>query len=184
MKPGQTVVIMGSGIAGLLQIQLARVMGAGRIIATDIVDFRLEAARKFGADIVIDAREDIPARLRELNRGRLADLIVVCTGAVQAFQQALRSIDRGGTVLVFAPTAPGVAVPLPINDLWPNEITIKTCYGGSPEDAEVAYELICGHRLNLRDMITHRLSIDEIGLGFRLVAEARDSIKVIIEPQR
>lgn len=184
MKPGQTVLIVGSGIAGLLMVQLARIMGAGRIAATDIVDFRLEAARKFGADMVMNATEDIPARLREVNRGRLADLVVVCTGALPAFQQALRSVERGGTVLVFAPTAPGTTVPVPINELWPNEITIKTCYGGSPEDAEIAYELICGQRLNLRDMITHRLSMEEIGLGFRLVAEARDSIKVIIEPQK
>ncbi|MBI2955058.1 MAG: alcohol dehydrogenase catalytic domain-containing protein [Chloroflexi bacterium] len=182
MQPGQSVLVAGSGIAGLIQVQLARAMGSSRVVATDIVDYRLEAARKLGADVAFDAREDLAVRLREVNRGRLADLVVVSTGAISAVQQAFQLVERGGTVLLFAPTQPGITVPLPANDIWTNEVTIKTCYGGSPEDARMAFELISGHRLNLRDMITHRLSLDEIGLGFKLVAQARESIKVMIQP--
>jgi L-iditol 2-dehydrogenase len=102
LRAEQTVLVIGSGISGLLHIQLARARGAARIIATDISDFRLNAARQFGADATIHGAEDVPAKLKELNGGRLADLVIVCTGAMPAIQQAVRSVDRGGTLLFFA----------------------------------------------------------------------------------
>ena len=185
VQPGQSLLVIGSGIAGLLHIQLARISGVGRIIATDINDYRLEAARRFGADFVLQAGEDLPARLRQVNQGRLADRVIVCTGAQSALRQALQCVERDGTVLFFAPTDAGVTVPLSINELfWRNEIMLTTSYAGSPADYAAAVELVRVHRALMREMITHSLSLAETGLGFRLVAEARDSIKVIVEPQR
>src|SRR5262245_36611487 len=76
LAAGQTVLVIGSGISGLLHIQLARARGADRIIATDISEYRLDAARRFGADATIHGADDVPARLIELNGGRLADLVI------------------------------------------------------------------------------------------------------------
>ena len=184
LQPGQTVLVLGSGISGLLHIALACALGAGRIVATDINEYRLNAAQRLGAEVVIHAQEDVPARLRQANEGRLADLVIVCTAAFPAFIQALQSVDRGGTVLFFAPTEPGVDLPVPVNDFWRNSITLMPSYGNSPLDAVVAIELIRARRVPVREMITHRLSLAETGLGFQLVAEAGESIKVIIEPYR
>ena len=185
MSPGNSVLVIGSGIAGLLHVQLARTLEAGRVIATDINDYRLEAARRFGADVAIHAGEDLPARLRQVNDGRLADLVIVCTGATSAITQALQSVERGGTVLLFAPTEPDVAIPISINELfWRNDVTLTTSYAGSPADYIAALELIRAHHICPSEMITHRLSLAETGLGFQLVVSAQDSIKVIIEPQR
>jgi L-iditol 2-dehydrogenase len=109
----------------------------------------------------------------------------VCTGAAPAIIQALHSVERGGTVLLFAPTEPGVTIPISINELfWRNEVTVTTSYAGSPADITVALELIRTGKVRVSEMITHRLSLAETGLGFQLVAKAQDSIKVIIEPQR
>ena len=183
-QPGGTVLIMGCGIAGLLHVQLAKALGAGRIMATDIVESRLEAARKCGADVVLHAKGDVPSRVREVNDGWLADLVLVCTGAKSAQLQGMESAERGGTVLFFAPTDPGVTVPLSINDLFfRNDITLTTSYAGSPGDHVEALELIRLGRLRIKEMITHRFGLADIGEAFRLVAEARDSLKVIIEPQ-
>jgi len=185
LRPGQCVLVIGSGISGLLHVQLARALGAGFIMAVDINDYRLDAAKKFGADVVINADEFSPERIRELNGGFLADLIIVCTGAVTAVNQALTSVERGGTVLLFAPTAPGVTVPISINDLfWRTDITLTTSYAGSPADYSNALKLIQARRVKVREMITHRLSLVETGLGFKFVAGAKESLKVIIEPQR
>jgi len=185
VPPGNSVLVIGSGIAGLLHVQLARTLGASRVIATDINDYRLKAAQQFGAMATIHAEEDVPARLRQLNQGRLADLVIVCTGAASAIEQALKSVERGGTVLLFAPTDPGVTIPISINELFfRNDITLTTSYAGSPTDHMAALELIRAGTIPVRQMITHRLGLAETGLGFQLVAEARDSIKVIIEPQR
>ena len=185
LRPGDTVLVIGSGIAGLLFVQLAKALGAGRIIATDISDFRLEKARSFGAETTLCAEEDIPALLRQVNQGRLADVVVVSTGAASAQLQALKSVERSGTILFFAPTAPGVTIPVSINEFFfRNDITLTTSYAGAPADYQTALELIRGGSLPVKEMITHVLPLAEAGKGFQLVAEAKDSIKVIIEPQK
>ena len=185
IQPGQSVLVLGSGLAGLLHINLARALGAGRIIATDMVDFRLEAARRLGADVTFSASEDVPARLREVNEGRLADLVIVCTGAPPALDQALKSVERGGTVLFFAPTEPGVSVSVPVNDVFfRNDATLTTTYAGAPADLGTAMELIASGRVQVGQMISHRLGLGDAGLGFKLTADAKESLKVIIEPQK
>jgi len=184
MKTGDSVLIIGSGIVGLLQVQLARVMGASHIVATDLVDKRLEAGEKFGADAVIHGKQDVPALFRKINDGRLADLVVVCTGVLPAIEQGLESVERGGTILFFAPTEPGGKVSIRVNDLLFNEITVTSSYSGSREDARIALDLIQTRRVRVREMITHRFGLAETGEGFKLVAEPKDSIKVIIEPQK
>jgi L-iditol 2-dehydrogenase len=185
VEPGKTVLVLGSGIGGLLHIHLAGRLGAARVIATDVDDARLRAASRFGADLALNAAENIPARLREVNEGRLADSIIVCTGAVTAIQQAMESVERGGTILFFAPTDKGVTVPLSINDFfWRNDVTLTTSYAGDYADHMTALQLIQTKRVTVNEMITHRLGLAETVEGFRLVAEAHDSIKVIIEPQR
>jgi len=187
LKPGCSVLVIGSGIAGLLYVHLARALGAGRVIATDVVEHRLEAARKLGADAALRAEEDVPAYLRKVNDGLLVDLVIVCTGAEGAIAQALKCVERQGTVLFFAPTGPGVTVPLSINDVfWRKDVTLTTSYAGSPADHATALELIRAGTLRVKEMITHRLSLAETSLGFRMVIhpEEHNSIKVIIEPQR
>ena len=179
---GQTVLVIGSGISGLLHIQLARARGAERIIATDISEYRLNAAKQFGADATIHGAEDVPAKLKEINDGRLADLVIVCTGAMPAIQQAVKSVDRGGTLLFFAPTAAGVDVAIPLFDYWRDEINVVTSYAGSGDDLKKSLELIRDHKVRVADMVTHRLPLAQTGVGFQLTASGQDSIKVIIDP--
>jgi L-iditol 2-dehydrogenase len=183
-KPGQNVFVIGSGISGVLHIALARASGARWIIASDINEFRLKAAKRFGADETILAKEVNPTKIREINQGHLANLVIVCAGTISAYIQALQSVDRGGTVLCFAPLEPGLNFVFPFFDFWNDGISLLSTYGGSPFDITTAIELIRAQRLPLREMITHRLPLEETGLGFQLVAEAKDSIKVIIEPHR
>ena len=183
LKQGQSVVVLGSGLAGLLHILAARAAGAGFVAATDVSPFRMDAARSFGADAVFDAADDIPARLRE-KLGRLADLVIVCTGATSAAMQALQATERGGTVLYFASTDPGVTIPLSINEFfWRRDTTITTTYAAAPEDYQEAIDLIAAGRIRVSDMITHRLPLAEASRGFQAVARADDCMKVVVLPQ-
>lgn len=183
--PGQSVLVIGSGMAGLLNVALARASGARKIMAVDLVTYRLQAAKRFGAEEAFDPSEDIPKCFRQLNEGRLADLVLVCAGAKEAQIQALDCVERGGTVLFFAPTDPGVTIPVSINDLFfRNDVTITTSYGASPYDSWLALELIRSRAVNVKDMISHRLPLGKTAEGFQIVADAKDSIKVIIEPQK
>jgi len=184
LKPGQSVMVVGSGISGLIHISLARALGAGKIIATDITDFRLDAAKRFGADVVINAKDDVEKLLLEGNDGKLADLVIVCAGALSASVEALKYVERGGTVLYFAVPGPEETVPVPLNDLWRNEITLMTSYGAGPIDLDNAMNLLSSRKVILSDMITHRLDFVDGGRGFQMVAGAQDSIKVIFEPNK
>ena len=181
MKAGQTVLVIGSGISGLLHIKLAKAWNAGRILATDVEDYRLKAAKRFGADFVIHAKDNVIEQVKKHNDGRLADLVILCTGAVSAVQQALRSVENGGVILFFAPTEPGVDIPFPLFELWNKQITIVSTYAGSPEDITRAIDLIASKKVAVVDMISHKLPLSEAAKGFQLVATARDSIKVILE---
>jgi L-iditol 2-dehydrogenase len=182
MKPGQTVLVIGSGISGLLQIKLAKAWKAGKILATDVEEYRLKAAKKFGAGTVIHAKDDVPEQVKKHNDGKLADLVILCTGVPSAVTQALKSVDSGGTILFFAPTEPGVEIPFPLFDLWNKQVKMVSTYAGSPEDINNAIDLIISKKVNVVDMISHKLPLSEAAKGFQLVAKAKESIKVILEP--
>lgn len=182
LKPGQSVLILGGGISGLLHLLLAQTLGAGKIIVTDINEYRINFARRLGADAVVNAGEDVVGKVREINNNRLVDIVIICAGALSAFNQGLQSIDRAGTILCFAPTGPGVNLEVPVNDFWRNNIKIMHSYGSAPLDAVVAIELLRSARLSVKDMISHKFDLANAGKGFKLTADAKESMKVIIEP--
>ncbi len=184
IRKNDTVLIIGGGLAGILHTQLAKTKGVKNIIVSDINQFRLRQAEKFGANYGINAKENLPQRLKEVNEGRLADQVIVCTGATQAALSALDCVNKGGSILFFAVPDPTVRIPLPITDFWRNEITLRTSYGAAPQDLEESLDLLSKKKLDVNDMITHKLDIREAQEGFRLVANAGESLKVILEPNR
>jgi L-iditol 2-dehydrogenase len=181
--PSDAVLVLGSGVTGLLHIQLAR-NTAARVLATDINEFKLRAAERFGADAVIDAREDIPSIIREVNDGNYADCVIVSTAAVTAIKQSLKSVTEAGKILFFAPTPPGIKIPIDLNELWRRQITLDTTYAAAPVDISDALSLIETGRVKVQDMVTNRFGLWEINLGFRLVAESTVSLKVVVEPHK
>lgn len=183
MEPGKSVLVIGSGLSGLLHIKLAKALGAGRIIATDISQFRLSAAKKAGADFAFKAADDVSAKIREAT-GRLADIVIICAAVDSAFKQGLESVERAGTVMFFAPKEPGKTYPVPVFDLWRDNITIVNSYASPPFDTLASLDLIESGRVAVSDMITHRLPLKDTALGFKLTAGAGESLKVIIEPQK
>ena len=180
-EPGRTVLVLGSGVSGILHIKLARALGAGAIVATDVNEFRLDAARRAGADHVVRADRDVPAEVRGL-LGRPADFVVLCAARESAVEQAVKSVDRAGTLMFFAPLAPGATVALPMFELWRDNITVVHSYASPPYDTEVAIELLASRRVEVADMITHRLPLDRAAEGFAVMASSGDSLKVVIEP--
>ncbi|MBS3164773.1 alcohol dehydrogenase catalytic domain-containing protein [Candidatus Woesearchaeota archaeon] len=181
IMPGESVLVMGSGLAGLLHIALAKSLGA-RVIASDINDYRLQAAKRYGADAVIDARGDVPALLRSHNEGRLADHVVLCTGALPAVEQSFRSVERGGTILIFAVPKPEDHVELPLNAFWRNQVRVVCSYAAAPRDLAEAIGLLRSGRISVREMITHRLPLEKAQEGFLLTAEPKESLKVVLAP--
>ncbi len=184
ISPGASVLVLGSGIAGLLHIKLALAHGAGMVVATDLSDERLVLARQYGAHHAIPADSDVAKEFRKLNSGRGADVVIVCAAAEAVCLQAFQAVGRSGVILLFAPAPANTVVPLSINDVfWRRDVTVTTSYAASPADCKDALELIRSKRVRVDDMITHRFGLAETGKGFQLVAEGGGSLKVIIKPQ-
>jgi L-iditol 2-dehydrogenase len=119
-----------------------------------------------------------------MNAGRGADVVIVCTGAQAAFRQSLACVDRGGTVVCFATTEPGVDLAIPLNAFWRQSVRIMSSYAAAPNDLAIALELIRSGRVRVGPMLTHRLPLAETGRGFALMAACGESLKIVIEPQR
>lgn len=168
VSEGQTVLVMGSGISGLLNIRLAKLKKA-EVIATDITEYRLKMAKESRADRVFNANEELDIK---------ADRIIMCTGAMPAFEVAFRYIDRKGIIMLFA--IPNKNISIPVEDFWRNELAIVSSYGAAPVDLEEALELIKDGKINVKDMITDRVRLDDIQKGFNIAGEAKDSLKVVV----
>jgi L-iditol 2-dehydrogenase len=181
IEEGQTILVLGSGMSGLLHIKLARHKKC-RVIATDIDKRRLELAKSFGANHVADAASDVLEHLLNVN-GRKADAVIVTTSAVSAFKQAWETVDMGGVVVVFAVPGPDTAVVVPLNDFWRKEIRILTSYYCGPADIEEALHLISEGDITVDDLITHRLPLKETDRGFRMLLDGGGSLKIVIKPQ-
>jgi len=177
------VLVLGAGLAGLLHVKLAAALGAGRILATDVLELRRDSAKRFGAESVFDGRADVPKLVREANEGRGADLVIVCAAQQAVYQQAFRSVDRGGTILIFALPDPGVDVPTPLYELWKDGVTIVSSYAGPPRETLEALELLRAHRVRVEDMITPSSAARRDAPRLRLVADGRECLKVVIRPQ-
>jgi L-iditol 2-dehydrogenase len=181
LAPGDSVLVYGAGIAGILFVKLARALGAGAVGVVDVDQSRLEAARAAGADVTLLAGPDAPEQWVEY-AGRPADKVIICTGAAQAAAAALRSVDRGGTVLFFAVGMPGEVVPVDFNPFWRNSVTLATSYGAAPLDNRQALDLIAHGSVQVTDMVTHRFPLDAIGEAFRTAAQPGACLKVLVEP--
>ncbi|MFC1533793.1 alcohol dehydrogenase catalytic domain-containing protein [Thermodesulfobacteriota bacterium] len=185
INPGQSVLVLGNGIAGLLHIGLARIMGAGLIIAVDTIPFRMGMAKEMGAHHIFKADDKILDSIREVNEGYLADLVILCYEGFMPL--ALRAVERGGTILLFTGVSEDATIPGTYNDIfWRTEITLTSSYAGSPADCIAAINLIKSGSIPVKRLITLQLALEKGAKGFTAVANPleHECIKVIIEPQR
>lgn len=171
----RTILVLGSGLAGLLHIKLARYLGARRITAVDTNPRRLEAAARAGADEGILPTEELPA----------ADRVFVCAGSPKAAERALDCVNRGGHILFFATDGPDMKLPVNLTRFWTMQPTISFSYGAAPRDMREAIELLRAGHVCADDLVTHRFGMDRIAEAFQIAANPRDSsLKVLIEPNR
>jgi L-iditol 2-dehydrogenase len=181
LKEGQTVLVIGAGVSGILHIQLSQ-MSRAKVIALDINEYRLKKAMEFGADHVIDASRYSAENLKDLNDNRLADAVIVCAAARQAVDTALSSVGKKGKILFFA--VPRDSIIIPSSRSWRDEITLTFSYGAAPDDLRKAIELIDIGSVRTREMITQIVQLSSILQGFKLVTEVKDSLKVVVVPDR
>ena len=181
-QPGMSTAVIGSGITGILNLQYAVSQGASYSCAIDFNKFKLDCAQKFGAtDAFYSDEPDLTEKIINRN-GRLIDFVIVCAGADPAIKQALRLVEKGGTILYFAPSDPDYIFETNFNELWWSGVKITSSYAAAPRDLQMALNLIQYKRVNVLDMITHKLPLSDINKGFNMVENSLESLKIVINP--
>ncbi len=181
LKKGDTMLVVGLGVMGLIHVLLARTFGAGKVIGADMVPFRLNKAVESGADHTIDvSREDLIERMKDLTGGLMADVVVVCPNNAEAMRQGLDAVARGGTVVLFTPAKPGEMLPIDPNSLYFRDINLVTSYSCGPLETRKALSLITEGLVRAKHLVTHRFPIEKTAEAFNLAARAKDSLKSLI----
>jgi L-iditol 2-dehydrogenase len=182
LKEGDTCVVIGLGVMGILHVMLASYYGAGRTIGVDRVPSRIKRAHNLGAENLINI-EETPLRdgILSLTDGRGAEVVIVCPNSVDAMKGGLEVVAPGGTLLLFSPAHPGDILSFDPNRLYFNDITITTSYSCGPVDTGKALSLIRDRKIIATDIVTHRFPIERTLEAYEIVARGRDSLKVIIE---
>lgn len=180
--PGETVAVVGCGCIGLGCMEMARVGGAGRIIMTDKLDYRLALAKRLGADETINIDRENPVEaVKRLTDGRGADLVFECTNRAAGAPQAYDLAGIGGRVcLVGIPEEDEIV----LNTHRPRRKELRVQYVRRSRHAlKQAVTLVSGGRLDVRSWITHRMPLDDAAKAFEMVAGYKDNVlKAVILP--
>ncbi len=169
VRLGATVAVFGCGGVGLAAIQGARLVGAKRIIAVDMLDAKLDYARQFGATHTVNAKEDAVAAVKELTGGWGADYSFEVTGKPTVMQQAYGATRRGGTVCIIGIGPYTESFQFNACTFAPEAKTVVGCMYGNANfkvDMLDLLELYLAKRLDLDAMITRRYAIDEAPQAF------------------
>lgn len=181
VRLGDTAVVVGSGMIGLLTLQALRRAGCGRIFAVDLDDFKLEQALRLGADEGFNARTtDVAAAVAERTDGRGADLAMEVVGASPSLKTALGAVRKGGSVGLVGNLAPQVE--LPLQQVVTREITL---YGSCSSRGEypACIQLMSRGEIQVRPLITALAPLDEGPAWFeRLYNHEPGLMKVILQP--
>ena len=159
MRPGETVVIIGLGIMGMMHVVLARHAGAAQIIGIDLFESRARRALELGADHGLVAGNDIVEQVRDLTHGAMADVVIVGPGTVRALHTGLELAGKGATVLQFTATAPDEEMTIKPHDLYFNDTRFITSYSCGPDDTRQALNLVERGVLSASALVSSQLSL-------------------------
>lgn len=178
---GDSLVIIGLGVMGQMHILLGRHYGASTIIGADRVPYRLQKAREFGADHVVDASaENLRERVAEFTAGKMADIVIVGPHSTEAMQTGLACAGKGGTVLFFTPSPEGEQLNIHPFHLYFNEIDLVFSYSCGPDDTAEALRLIEQGVVTAQSLVTHRFPLHEAPQAVAKTVEANASLKTLV----
>ncbi len=182
VRPGETVLVTGPGAIGLMSVNAAKILGAGRVILTGTREERLEVGRQVGADVTLNVREvNVLEAIMELTDGIGADMVVECSGQAGAAAEAIELSRKNGRIsyngVYHEPTT------LNLNKIVQWNLLIAGPKAEGMMNLARAIPLMADGRMNLKPLITHTFSLDEINTAFdTFTGRVGGAIKVVVKP--
>ncbi len=180
VAPGDTIAVVGAGPIGLSVIMGAKLFSPAHVVAVDLADSRLEAAKRFGADVTVNpSREDAVAVVRELTEGLGADVAVEAVGVPATFEQCTALVRPGGTVANVG--VHGEPASLHLEDLWIKDVTITTGLVDT-YSTPTLLRLVASRQVDVARFVTHRFAMADFLEAYDVFANAADThaLKVVL----
>jgi L-iditol 2-dehydrogenase len=180
---GDTVVIIGDGPIGLLHLQLARLKGCEKVIVCGLIEKRLKIARELGAARTVNAPiEETIKEVMKLTGGHGADVVIEAVGIPTTWEEALRLVGKGGTVLEFGGCPPGTEIRVSTELLHYDEIKLLGAFHANPSDFRKALNLIASRVVQVKPLLTKELPLRRISDAFNVLTTSKEELKIAILP--
>jgi L-iditol 2-dehydrogenase len=167
----------------LLHLLTAKKKGAGKTIIIDIVEERLNFAKKLGAEETINAgKENLVEKVKQLTGGYGADIVIEAIGLPETWEQALKLVRKGGTVLEFGGCPPGTEIKVGTELLHYGEVTVRGAFHATPLHFRKALNLIASRTIDVRPLITTKMRLEQIKEAFEILSTTKSEIKIAIIP--
>jgi L-iditol 2-dehydrogenase len=181
IQKGDSVAVVGGGPSGIIHAMLARLAGASKVFVSDTVDYRLKAAERLAADVIVNPlNERVAEKVKDVTEGRGADIVIVTAPNVKALEESITICRKGGTLCLFAPTKPEEHAKVSPYRLFFNEIRIVPSYSTSHLETRKALELISSGKIKAKELITHRFPLSQTAEAFKIAAYSKECLKVIV----
>ncbi len=179
---GDSVAVVGPGAIGLMAVQCAKALGAGKVILTGTRDERLALGKKLGADVVVNLNKEDPiAAVKRETGGYGADLVLLTAGNSASLQQAIRIVRKGGDIVLVAHFEDTVSADLGL--CVQNSNNLYTVRGEGKRCVHRALELMRMGKIQAKDLLTHSYPLDEIREAFRVfMAREGGAIRIVLHP--
>lgn len=178
---GDIVAIIGAGPMGLAHAIMAKLNGASKVILSEMNKTRLQKAKDLGVDFVIDASEKDPVQeVYNLTDGRGADVVFEVVGAIPTYQQALKMVRKGGTLVAYGAAPADKVMEIAPFDIFSKELTIVGSYAGTYGTWVKAIQLISSKRFNPKDIFSKTITLDHLEEGIIEADKNKDTIKILV----
>lgn len=180
---GDVVLVIGAGPLGCMHTRLAKARGAARTILADISAHRLEMAKTGAADVYVNpAEQDLKNVVMEKTEGRGADVVITACSSSEAQQEAMELVAKRGNINFFGGLPKGRSmITIDSNLLHYREFSITGAHGSSPDDNRKALDLISRGTVEVKDLISERISLEQVVEGIGM-AESGRCMKIVVVP--
>jgi len=180
-KEGDSVAIFGVGPTGMMHVMLAHAKKFSKIFCFDVNAFRLDFAKKFNITQSINSLdENRKQKVLDDTDGRGVDVAIVATSSLNALEDAIGMVRKGGSIMMFGVPSKGAMMNLDISIVYSKEITLITSYAASDKDTVEALNLIESSQIDVKQLITHTYSISDSQKAFDHARTGQNAMKIII----
>lgn len=180
--PGDTVVIVGAGPMGLINLAVAKALGAAKLITIEMNDDRRKLAESMGAIGINPHSDDVTEKVMEICGGRGADVLIIAVGLVEVAEQYMKLIGKGGTINLFGGFPSNSKLTIDPNMLHYDQVKLTGSFGFTPYYIESALNMISEGRIDINGIITHKMSMDKVKEAIDLILN-QQALKVILYPE-